>query len=125
VFAHPGTSQASNVTVPSLGGVGGWAARAGAGSNTLIPPGFLIFSKEFEAEADRLALDYLAKCRYRAASLVEFFESLGPVAKSFESHPMTKERIAAAQRLLTQLGNRPDAIATTQEFEDMKARLVR
>ena len=60
----------------------------------------------FEAEADYLGLQYMYKAGYDPAAFVDFFEKIeslekkkpGAVAKVFATHPMTDDRITAAQK---------------------------
>jgi beta-barrel assembly-enhancing protease len=64
---------------------------------------------------------------------VDFFEKIeslekkkpGTVAKVFSTHPMTDDRITAAQKEIQQdLPSRPEYVVNTSEFNDVKARLV-
>jgi beta-barrel assembly-enhancing protease len=68
--------------------------------------GFLAFSRANEREADHLGLQYMYKAAYDPTAFVDFFEKIetlenrkpGPVAKVFMTHPMTDDRIKAAER---------------------------
>ena len=72
------------------------------------------------------------KTGYDPASFVDFFEKIealekkkhGAVAELFSSHPMTEDRIAAAQKNIQEnLEARPEYVVNTSEFNDVKARL--
>src|SRR5882672_813253 len=133
VAARHGTKQATrgqlaNIgTIPLifLGGWAGYAIRQGAG--LAIPMGFLTFSRGFEREADYLGLQYLYKSGYDPTSFVDFFEKIqslekkkpGSVSKVFSTHPMTDDRIKAAQEEIQKvLAPKPEYVVTTSEFND-------
>ena len=67
--------------------------------------GFLQFSRAFESEADKLGLEYMYKTGYDPTAFVDFFEKIqtlekkkpGTMSKVFSTHPMTDDRIKAAQ----------------------------
>jgi predicted Zn-dependent protease len=139
VAARHGTRQASRATVANyaslplifLGGWTGYAIRQGAG--IAIPLGFLTFSRGFESEADMLGLQYLYKTGYDPVAFVDFFEKLqtmekkkpGTISKVFSTHPMTEDRIKAAQKVIQEmLPSKPEYIVTTSEFNEVKARLM-
>jgi len=120
--------MAASVVVPWT--LAGYAAMQGA--NMVIPMGFLVFSRKMEREADYLGLQYMYKAGYDPTSFVDFFEKIetmekrkpGSVAKVFESHPPTDDRIKAAQEeIQTILKAKPEYIVNTSEFNDVKARL--
>jgi predicted Zn-dependent protease len=77
VAARHGTRQATRgelmnyATLPLIfmGGWAGYAIYQGAGA--IIPLGFLKFSRAFEAEADRLGLQYMYKAGYDPNSFVD------------------------------------------------------
>jgi predicted Zn-dependent protease len=98
-----------------------------------IPLGFLTFSRGFEREADYLGLQYLYKTGYDPTSFVDFFEKIqsmekkkpGTVSKVFSTHPMTDDRIKAAQdEIQNILVAKPEYVVNTSEFNDVKARLA-
>jgi predicted Zn-dependent protease len=98
-----------------------------------IPIGFLQFSRGFEREADYLGLQYLYKTGYDPTSFVDFFEKIqsmekkkpGSVSKVFSTHPMTDDRIKAAQEEIQKiLVAKPEYVVNTSEFNDVKARLA-
>ncbi len=139
VAARHGTKQATRgelVNIASIplifmGGWTGYAIRQGAG--LAIPMGFLTFSRSFEREADDLGLQYLYKSGYDPTAFVDFFEKIeslekkkpGSLAKVFSTHPMTDDRIKAAQNQIQKtLVAKPEYVVTTSEFNDVKGRLA-
>ena len=138
VAARHGTRQATRgeianyATLPLIF-MGGWAGYAIQGAaSAIVPLGFLKFSRGFEAEADQLGLQYLFKSGYDPTAFVDFFEKIetlertkpGALSKVFSTHPMTEDRIKAAQLNIQQnLGSRPEYVLNTSEFMDVKARL--
>jgi len=140
VAARHGTKQATRVELMQIAAIvgsiatGGWtgyAIRQGAG--LAIPMGYLTFSRGAEREADYLGLQYLYKSGYDPTAFVDFFEKIqtlekrkpGSVAKVFSTHPMTDDRIKAAQNeIQTILVAKPEYVVNTSEFNDVKARLA-
>ena len=139
VAARHGTRQATRgelaqyATLPLIfaGGWTGYAIYQAAG--VAIPMGFLKFSRSFESEADMLGLQYMYKAGYDPNAFVDFFEKIeslekrkpGTMSKVFSTHPMTDDRIKAAQANIQQnLEARPEYVITTSEFNDVKARLA-
>ena len=103
-------------------------------SQIAIPMTFLKFSRESEAEADYLGVQYMYKAGYDPQSFVTLFEKLdalekhkpGTLAKAFSDHPQTPDRIAASEdEIATILPPKPDYVVTTSEFDDVKSRLAR
>jgi len=99
-----------------------------------VPISFLEFSREFEAEADWLGLQYMYKAGYDPQAFIQFFEKIdalekhkpGTLAKVFADHPQTPDRIAhSEEEIATIMPARPDYVVTTSEFDDVKARLAR
>lgn len=140
VAARHGTRQATRgeiaqfATLPLIF-AGGWTGYAiYQAASAAIPLGFLKFSRGFESEADMLGLQYLYKAGYDPTAFVDFFEKIeslekkkpGTMSKVFSTHPMTEDRIKAAQRNIQQnLKARPEYVLDTSEFEDVKARLTK
>jgi len=139
IAARHGTRQATRGQIINIGTIplifmGGWtgyAVRQGAG--LAIPLGFLQFSRSFEREADSLGLQYLYKTGYDPNSFVEFFEKLeklekkkpGTLGKLFRSHPMTEDRVEAAQGdIQSVLPAKTEYVVNTSEFLNVKARLM-
>ncbi|HEX4156058.1 MAG TPA: M48 family metalloprotease [Acidobacteriaceae bacterium] len=103
-------------------------------SQLAIPLTFLQFSREYEAEADFLGIQYMYKAGYDPQGMVSIFEKLdalekhkpGALSKAFEDHPATPDRIAAVEdEIATLLPPEPQYLVTTSEFNDVKARLAR
>jgi predicted Zn-dependent protease len=99
-----------------------------------VPLTFLQFSREYEAEADYLGIQYAYKAGYDPQGMVSIFEKLdalekhkpGALSKAFSDHPATPDRIAAVEtEIATILPARPDYLVTTSEFDQVKARLAR
>jgi predicted Zn-dependent protease len=139
VAARHGTRQAtrgeiaqlSTIPLIFMGGWTGYGIRQAA--SVLIPVGFLKFSRGFESEADMLGLQYMYKTGYDPTAFVDFFEKIetlekkkpGTMSKVFSTHPMTDDRIVAAQKnIQDNLKTRPEYVITTSEFNDVKARLA-
>src|SRR5690348_792786 len=117
VAARHGTRQATrgeiiniaSIPLIFMGGWTGYAIRQGAG--LAIPLGFLTFSRGFESEADMLGLEYMYKAGYDPTAFVDFFEKVqsqekrkpGTMAKVFSTHPMTEDRIKAAQKNIEEI----------------------
>ena len=120
-------------TIPLIfvGGGIGYAAYQAAG--LALPMTFLHFSRNFEAEADYLGLQYMYKTGYDPNAFIAFFEKIqaqekkkpGTLAKAFATHPQTPDRIAKSQEEISRiLPARPQYVVTTSEFDDVKARLA-
>jgi predicted Zn-dependent protease len=139
VAARHGTRQATKaelanyMTIPLIfmGGWAGYGIQQAAGF--LVPMSLLKFSRSYESEADMLGLQYMYKTGYDPASFVDFFEKIealekkkhGAVAELFSSHPMTDDRIQAAQKnIQDNLEARPEYVVNTSEFNEVKARLA-
>src|SRR4029077_6860397 len=70
---------------------------------------------------------------YDPTAFVDFFEKIetlektkpGTMAKVFSTHPMTDDRIRAAQKNIQDLlVAKPEYVVTTSEFNDVKGRLL-
>jgi predicted Zn-dependent protease len=121
--------MASMIFIPGWAGYGIYEA-----SGLFIPLTFLKFSREFEAQADYLGVEYMYRAGYDPQAFVTFFEKIqnlekrkpGAVAKAFSSHPQTPDRISASQEEIAKiLPPRDEYVVTTSEFDDVKARLAR
>ena len=124
---------ASLATIPLIfvgGGIGYGVYNA---ASLALPMTFLRFSRNFEAEADYLGLEYLYKSGYDPQSFIAFFEKLkaqekkkpGFLSKAFSTHPQTPDRIKMSQEEIGHLlPPRQEYIEDTSEFEDVKARLA-
>lgn len=103
-------------------------------SQLAVPLTFLSFSREYEAEADFLGIQYMYKAGYDPQGMVSIFEKLaalekhkpGALSKAFSDHPATPDRIAAVENeIATILPARPQYMVTSSEFDMVKARLAR
>jgi len=138
VAARHGTRQATRGEIAQLATLPlifmGGAAAYGIyeASGLLVPLSFLKFSRNFEAEADYLGVQYMYKAGYDPTAFVDFFEKIqtlekrkpGTVGKMFSSHPPTDDRIQKSQQEIAGLKARPEYVVTTSEFNDVKARLA-
>ncbi len=141
VAARHGTRNATRGELAQIGmiamsiaipyGWTGYAIRQGAG--LAIPMGFLTFSRANEREADHLGLQYMYKAGYDPIAFVDFFEKIetlekkkpGTIAKVFSTHPMTDDRIKAAQdEIQKDLAPKDEYVVNTSEFNDVKARIA-
>ena len=100
----------------------------------LIPITFLEFSREFESQADYLGVQYMFRAGYDPQAFVTFFEKIqnlekqkpGAVAKVFENHPQTPDRIQHSEEEIAKiLPPKDEYLVTTSEFNDVKSRLAR
>jgi predicted Zn-dependent protease len=96
------------------------------------PMMFMKFSRQFESEADFLAVQYIYKAGYDPQALTAFFERITSmekpkqhlIGKAFRSHPQTRDRIKKAQQEITALlPPRSEYKVDTSEFEEIKMRL--
>ncbi len=122
-------------SIPLIFVPGGWAVYEGtqAALSIGVPLTFMKFSRNFEAEADFLGMEYMYKAGYDPQSFISFFEKIeaqekkkpGTLAKAFSSHPMTPDRVEAAQKeMKTVLPPRDEYIVNTSEFDQVKGRLA-
>ena len=114
-----------------LGGQAGYAVQQGAA--VLVPLTFLKFSRNAEREADSLGLQYLYASGYDPVALVDFLERLksrekdkehGGIARLFSTHPMTKDRVVTAQRIIERdLPAREEYVITTSRHAEVQTYL--
>jgi predicted Zn-dependent protease len=115
--------------------IGGWAGYGAYEVASIgVPVTFLQFSRDFEAQADYLGVQYMYRAGYDPQAYITFFEKIqalqkrkpGAVAKVFSDHPQTPERILHSQEEIARiLPARDQYMVTTSEFDDVKARLAR
>jgi predicted Zn-dependent protease len=122
-------------SIPLIFVPGGWAVYEATqvAMGIGVPLTFMKFSRNFESEADFLGMEYMYKTGYDPQSFISFFEKIeaqekkkpGAIAKAFSSHPMTPDRVAAAQReMATVLPPRDEYVVNTSEFDQVKSRLA-
>jgi predicted Zn-dependent protease len=115
--------------------IGGWTGYGiYEASSIAIPVTFLKFSRDFEAQADYLGLQYMYRAGYDPEALITFFEKIedlqkhkpGAVAKVFSDHPQTPDRIEKSQQEIASiLPPKAEYLENTSEFNQVKARLAR
>lgn len=97
-----------------------------------VPLTFLRFTRNAEREADFLGQQYHYASGYDPLAFVDFFERMkqkekrekGGIAKAFSTHPMTKDRIVAAERTIEQvLPPRDEYVVTTSRHDEVRAYL--
>jgi predicted Zn-dependent protease len=120
----------ASIPLVMIGGPVGYAAYQAAG--LALPLTFLKFSRGFESEADFLGVQYMYKAGYDPQAFTSFFEKVkslekrkqNVVAKAFETHPQTPDRIQKTQKEInTLLPAQEEYKVDTSEFQDAKARL--
>lgn len=120
-------------TLPAIfvGGPAGLMVREAA--DLAMPLQYLKFSRDAEREADLLGMEYAYAAGYDPAEMVHFFEKMatqekqkkGLIARAFDTHPMTAERVTRAQaEMVTMLPAKQDYVVTSSEFNEVKARLA-
>jgi len=125
-------AQLSTIPLIFIGGWTGYGIYEAA--SLAVPMTFLKFSRDFEAQADYLGVQYMYRAGYDPQAFISFFEKIqalekrkpGMVEKAFADHPQTPERILHSQEEIARiLPARDEYTVTTSEFDDIKARLVR
>ena len=118
------------VSLPLLAFGGGIviAARETVGSITTMK-----FSRNYEAEADYLGVEYAYKAGYDPAALITILERLrlqeksapGTAAKALSTHPQTADRIRRMQQEIASiLIPRHAYVISTSDFDEMHDRLT-
>jgi len=96
-----------------------------------VPLMFLKFSRNDEAEADYLGLQYMVKAGYDPYCYVTIFSKVldeerrapGSVPKIFLDHPPTPDRMLLLDQEMKAFPKRDQYLVSTSEFDDVKARL--
>lgn len=97
-----------------------------------VPLAFLKFTRNAEAEADYLGIQYMYKSGYDPNSYVGFFSKIieeerrspGSIPSVFSSHPPTPDRILKSEEEIKEiLPKKAQYLVTNSEFDDTKARL--
>ena len=115
--------------------IGGWTGYGiYEAAQIAVPVTFMKFSRDFEAQADYLGVQYMYRAGYDPQAFISFFEKVqalekrkpGAVAKVFSDHPQTPVRILRSQQEIARiLPPRDEYTVTTSEIDDIKARLAR
>ena len=140
VAAHHAAREMTRMNYAQLGTIplifiGGWTGYGiYEAANIAVPMTFLHFSRDFEAQADYLGVQYMYRAGYDPQAFITFFEKVqalekrkpGMVSKAFSDHPQTPDRILHSQEEIARiLPARDEYTVTTSEFDDIKARLAR
>ena len=140
VAAHHAVREQTRMNNAQLGTIplifiGGWTGYViYEAANIAVPMTFLHFSRDFEAQADYLGVQYMYRAGYDPQAFISFFEKVqalekrkpGMVSKAFSDHPQTPDRILHSQEEIAHiLPARDEYSVTTSEFDEIKARLAR
>jgi len=140
VCAHHAARQMTRANYAQLGTIplifiGGWTGYGiYEAANIAVPLTFLQFSRDFEAQADYLGVQYMYRAGYDPQAFISFFEKVqalekrkpGMISKAFADHPQTPDRIEHSQNEIAHiLPAKDEYTVTTSEFDDIKARLAR
>jgi len=140
VCAHHAVREQTRMNYAQLGTIplifiGGWTGYGIYEAASIgVPMTFLHFSREFEAQADYLGVQYMYRAGYDPQAFISFFEKVqalekrkpGMVSKAFSDHPQTPDRILHSQEEIAHiLPAKDEYTVTTSEFDDIKARLAR
>jgi len=140
VCAHHAVREQTRANYAQLGTIplifiGGWTGYGLYEAASIgVPMTFLKFSREFEAQADYLGVQYMYRSGYDPQAFISFFEKIqalekrkpGMVSRAFSDHPQTPDRILHSQEEIAKiLPARDEYTVTTSEFDDVKARLAR
>jgi predicted Zn-dependent protease len=140
VCAHHAVRQMTRMSYAQFGAlplimIGGWTGYGVYEAAALsVPVEFMKFSREFEAQADYLGVQYMYRAGYDPQAFITFFEKIqalekrkpGTVSKAFSDHPQTPDRILRTQEEIAHiLPPREEYTVNTSEFDGVKARLER
>jgi len=114
------------------GGLAGLATQEVA--NIAVPATFMKFTRNFEAQADYLGIQYAYKAGYDPNGMINFFEKISTLEKKkigyvtrirYVDHPQTPDRIAKSQHeIATILPPRNEYVVDTSDFQQAKKRLA-
>ena len=113
------------------GGIGGAVLQNTAGLMEAVA--FTKFSRDSEAEADRLGAQYAYAAGYDPHGMATMFEKLeaqnkkkpGFFSKAFATHPQPPDRRDATLSLVARFPEREEYVVSTSEFQRVKNRLLR
>jgi beta-barrel assembly-enhancing protease len=120
----------ASIPLVMMGGPIGYAGYEAL--SVVAPLTYLRFSRRFESEADYLGVQYMYKAGYDPQALITFFEKVrglekqreNLVAKAFQTHPQTPDRIQRTQTEIdTLLPPETEYKVDTSEFQETKAHL--
>ena len=102
-------AQLSTIPLIFIGGWTGYGIYEAA--SLAVPMTFLKFSRDFEAQADYLGVQYMYRAGYDPQAFISFFEKIqalekrkpGMVEKAFADHPQTPERILHSQEEIARI----------------------
>ena len=139
VCAHHAAREMTRANYAQLGTIplifiGGWTGYGIYEAASIgVPITFLHFSREFEAQADYLGVQYMYRAGYDPQAFISFFEKVqalekrkpGLVAKTFSDHPHRPRTASSIPRMRSRhiLPAKEEYTVTTSEFDDVKARL--
>jgi predicted Zn-dependent protease len=98
--------------IPVMILVGGWTGYGiYEGAGLAIPLTMIKFSRDFEAQADYLGVQYMYRAGYDPQAFITFFEKVqalqkrkpGLVSKAFSDHPQTPDRILHSQEEIARI----------------------
>jgi hypothetical protein len=135
VCAHHAVREQTRMNYAQLGTIplifmGGWTGYGLYEAASIgVPITFMQFSRDFEAQADYLGVQYMYKSGYDPQAFISFFEKIqalekrkpGAVAKVFADHPQTPDRIYHTQEEIARiLPAKDEYTVTTSEFNDVQ-----
>jgi predicted Zn-dependent protease len=139
VAAHHATRQMTHseilnlATIPLIFVGGGLGVAIKEAAAIAAPLTLTKFSRNFEAEADYLGVEYLYQAGYDPRAFTSFFERVqalekqkpGAISKMFSNHPQMADRIRKTQSEIAKiLPPREAYVISTSDFDDMKSRLT-
>lgn len=122
------------VSIPLVFAGGTVAYAIHQAASLAVPLTFLKFSRGAEKEADLLGLQYHYASGYDPVGFVTFFERMQRlekdeqkgIARVFSSHPMTRDRIVAAEKFIERhLPVRPEYVVNTSQHDRIRDHLER
>jgi predicted Zn-dependent protease len=120
----------SLLSAPARVLTGGWSGYA---AGMALPAAVVSFSRQDEAEADYLGVEYMYAAGYDPNGTVSIFEKMetlerkspGAVSRLFATHPPDAERIRKTQEEIERiLPARPEYVVNTSEYSAMRQRLI-
>jgi len=139
VCAHHAVREQTRLNYAQFGAIplifiGGWTGYGiYEAASVGVPVTFMQFSRQFEAQADYLGVQYMYRAGYDPQAFISFFQKVlalekrkpESVARVFAAHPLTPDRILHTQEEVAHiLPAREQYMITTSEFDDVKARLA-